>query len=577
MLGGLLAASPASVSAAPLSGQPFSAYGSGAAVITNALTLGTTTVANTEAAFSGGVVNSQGLNAPIANELGINVAPVTAGKNALGRGTGLELGVVTATPQPTTLNQVLLSALAVATAPPPSGLVTRETPIDVNPVAYASTLRGQAQAIYDPAFCPVGRPLTFGLGAAENLQLVNAGGPTDPVTGFPAPLLGTSTPTGTPRATSQSRTVTYMAANGDGTFGVVSETRQTVAPITLLGTTPGTGLLIEIAGEFGVRATATGKPGGASVASIGTPVLTVSTLVAGVPVPVVGPVTLQQVVGAAGLTLDVPGVITVSAGAPPRALGGALSTSPALDTAGGTSASGALDVVRLGVLAGLPGLTGIDLRVGHMEAAVTVPAGGLTCDIPVSKVASVDPVQVGQDFTYTISIPSDPALFTALFNCDLINISAVDRVETQSGTPRIQLISADRGGVISGNTVTWANLGNYTLGQAPILLTITARIPTNSGAGVLRDTVNVNAALGNCRGGATGEDLIQGNARLNGSAISGAVTLVAPNVSRGDLAATGGNSWPLVAGGGFLLAALGLVRLRRRAEMVPATTTTTDT
>jgi LPXTG-motif cell wall-anchored protein len=118
--------------------------------------------------------------------------------------------------------------------------------------------------------------------------------------------------------------------------------------------------------------------------------------------------------------------------------------------------------------------------------------------------------------------------------------------------------------VISGNKVTFPSLGNYTLGQDPIVLTINARIPTSSGAGVLRDTVNVTAALGNCRGGANGEDIVNGNAQLNGSAITGAVTLVAPNVSRGDLAATGGNSWPLVAGGGFLLAALGLVRLRRR-------------
>ena len=62
----------------------------------------------------------------------------------------------------------------------------------------------------------------------------------------------------------------------------------------------------------------------------------------------------------------------------------------------------------------------------------------------------------------------------------------------------------------------------------------------------------------------------QGAAKIDGSAITGSVTLVGPNVSRGDLAATGGNSWPLVAGGGFLLAALGLVRLRRRATETPA-------
>ena len=84
---------------------------------------------------------------------------------------------------------------------------------------------------------------------------------------------------------------------------------------------------------------------------------------------------------------------------------------------------------------------------------------------------------------------------------------------------------------------------------------------------MLRDTVNVSATLGNCRGGATGEDIVQGGAQLNGNAITGAVTLIGPNVDRGRLAATGGDAWPLVAGGGFLLAAVGLLRLRRRAEV----------
>jgi hypothetical protein len=569
VLGGLLAVSPAPVSAAPLSGQPFAAYGSGAAVITNALQLGSTSIANAEAAFSGGAVNSQGLTTAITNELGINVAAPTAGKNALGRGTGLEAGLATTNPQPNTLNQVLVSGLATATAPPPS-VDQKEIALNVDPVAFASVLRGTAAANYDPAFCPVGKPLTFGQGYASNLQLLNTGGAVSPTTGFAGSVLGTSTTANNPRAASQSRTVTYVVPNGDGTFGVVSETRQTVAPIQLLSTVAGTGLLVEVAGEFGLRVTATGKPGGATATNLGNPVLTVSPIVAGITgPPILGPVTLNQIVGAPGLNVDLSPLLLVSAGAPPRNLNGAVTSAPLLDTAGGTSAQAAEDFVRLGLLAGLPGLTGVDLRLGHMEASVNVPAGGLRCDIPVSKVASVDPVTVGQDFNYTISIPSDAAQFSALFNCDLVNITATDTVETQSGNPRIQLISASNGGVISGNKVTFPNLGTYTLGQAPITLTITARIPTNSGAGVLRDTVNVSAALGNCRGGATGEDIVQGNAQLNGGAITGAVTLVAPNVSRGDLAATGGNSWPLVAGGGFLLAALGLVRLRRRATAVP--------
>ncbi|HEX2048147.1 MAG TPA: hypothetical protein VHF27_10300 [Acidimicrobiales bacterium] len=560
------------MAAAPLTTQPFAAYGSGAAAVVEALGLGSTQVANVIAASSGGGVNSQGLNTPLVNEFGINVAPATPDKNALGRGTGLETGLVTPDPQATTLNQLLLEGVAIATAPPPSPLVTEEIALPVNPVLYASLLRGQAQATYDPAFCPVGRPLTYGMGHAANLELLNlGGGGSNPQTGFETPLAGTSaTAFGTPRAASQSRTVTYLRANGDGTFGVVSETRQTVAPISLLANEAlQTELTVEIAGEFGLQVIATGKPTGSGVAYTGNPVLTITQTTAGVPLQLLQ-ITLQQLLGQNGLVLDVPGIATISLGAPPRQLGGGQNTAPQV-APDGTSASGAVDAVRLQLL-DLPGLSVLDLALGHMEGAVTVPAGGLTCDIPVSKVASADPVTVGEEFTYTIRIPSDSALYEALYNCDLVNISAVDTVETVSGNPRIQLLSASNGGVISGNRVTWANLGTYTRGQEPITLTIQARIPPNSGAGVLRDTVNVSATLGNCRGGATGEDIVQGGAQLDGNAITGSVTLIGPNVTRGNLAATGGNAWPLVAGGGFLLAALGLVRLRRRAAEVPART-----
>lgn len=570
VVGGLAVASPAPVSAAPVSSQPFSAYGSGAAVITKALQLGSTAITNAEAAFSGGVVSSGGLNAPVTNEFGINVSPGVPGKNALGRGTGLEVGLINANPQPTTLNQLLLTGIATATAPPPSTLVTKDVNLPVNPVLFASLLRGQAQATYDPNFCPVGKPLTYGLGYASNLQLLNTGGAVNPQSGFAAPAVGTAISAfGTPRGASQSRTVTYVVPNGDGTFGVVSETRQTVAPISLLANQAlGTAITVEIAGEFGLRTVATGKPGGASVSYTGNPVLTVTSTTLGVVTPILGPVRLQDVLGQNGLGVTIPSIATVGLGTPPRALNGALNSRPAL-AADGTSASGAADAVRLALL-NLPGLTGLDLSLGHMEGSVRVPAGGLRCDIPVSKTATVDPVNAGSDFAFKITIPSSSALYSALFNCDLVNISAVDVVERQSGTPTIQLLSADRGGVVSGNRVTWANLGSYTLGGQPIVLTINARIPANSGPGVLRDTVDVSAALGNCRGGAAGEDIVQGGARFNGSAITGRATLIGPNVGRaagrtGQLAATGGNSWPLVAGGSFMLVALGLVRLRRRA------------
>lgn len=582
VLGGLLASSSAPAVGQTLTAQPFSGYGSGDVIAVNALTVGATTVAGLRAAASGGNVNSAagGLTAQV-NEFAQNVGPARADKNAYGRGAAVEAGVLTGTPQPVDINQIIVSGLAEAFAPPPTPLVRAAIDIPVNPVLFARTGAGEAQARYDANFCPIGRPLTFGRGFAENLELLGGGNEADG--SIDNPLLGTSTTAGTNRATTQSRTVTYMIANGDGTFGLVSETRQTLAPITLniLG---GLGqLLIEVAGEYGLRTVATGKPGGASVTHLGDPLLTISTVLAGITTPVIGPVTLSSLIGSGGIALPaaLSSLIGLTLGGGPRALKPAPVGTPPVRAADGTSASGAVDLLRLTLLGADPPL--VDVGLFHMEGAVTVPAGGLKCQIPVSKVASVDPVTVGQDFTYTIKIPSDTAVFTEFFNCDLINVSAVDTVTTESGTPRIQLLSASNGGVISGNTVTWANLGNYAIGQPPITLTINARIPTNSGAGVLRDTVNVNAALGNCRGSVTdGSDIIQGNAqipgiaRLDGSAITGAVTLVGPNVSRGNLAATGGNSWPLVAGGGFLLAALGLVRLRRQAEMVPAASTTTE-
>jgi hypothetical protein len=562
VLGALLIGAPAPAVAQSLTDQPFTAYGTGTAVAAQALQLGATQLAGVQAAFSGGSVASQGLGGPINNEFGQNVQPPLNAKNAYGRGAGIEIGVATPIPQGTDLNQIILSGRAEASAPPPSALVDKQIALNLNPIAFSSTLRGQAKALFDPAVCPIGRPLTFGLGNAENLQLLNSGtvGPN----GFTAPLLGTSISTGNPRAANQSRTVTYLISNGDGTFGVVSETRQTVAPVAIGAAT---GVTLEIAGEFGLKATATGKPGGAKVEYTGNPVITLKS-----GSTVLTQLTLQQLLGTNGLSVPIPPLLTVNLGTPPRTLGAA--SGPPRQDADGTVASGAVDAARIKLLT-IPGVGALDVALGHMEAAVSVPAGGLKCNIPVSKVANPDPITVGNDFTFSISIPSDPGLFAAFFNCDLIGIKATDTVETLSGNPRIQLLSADHGGVVSGNTVTWSDLGNYVLGQPPIILTISARVPATSGAGVFRDTVNVTANLGNCRGGATGEDIVNGNstitgrANLDGGAITGTFTLNGPQVTRGNLAATGGNSWPLVAGGGLLFVALGLTRLRRKAS--PAT------
>jgi len=536
----MLATSPVRVEA-QLATQPFSAYGNASAVALNALTVGSTTVANTQAANSGGVVNSGGLSGPVNNQFGQAVYPAGAatGRNAYGRGSGLEVGVLTATPQPTNLNQILLTQVAEASAPPPSPLVTAETPLNLPGILTSSTLRGQAQATYDPQFCPIGRPLTFGLGFAENLQLLPGG-----VGG----LVGTSA---TGNSVSQTRTVTYFIPNGDGTYGLRAESEAIIAPVSVAGT----GITIDVAGPVGFRVTATGKPGDPrnGVEFTDTAVITVA--LAGVPLV---SVSLQDILGPNGLEVDVPLVATLRLGAPPKGLNGTGAPAVAAD---GTSASASLDVVRLQLLA----LLGVlDTGLGHFEGAVSVPPGGVRCNLPVSKIATPDPVQVGQEVVFTISIPSDPALFNALFSCDLVNIRAVDTVEVASGTVTFTILGADRGGVIGpANVVTFNNLGGYALGDPPILLNIRVRIDSASGEAVLRDIVDVSAALGNCRGRAAGDDLVLGSGEIEGAAITGRFVLIGPTIAGGNLAATGGTSAPLVLGGALVLGGLGLVRLRR--------------
>ena len=138
------------------------------------------------------MVNSTGLNGTVNNQFGQAVGPPQPGKNAYGRGTGAEIGLLTPTVQAVDINQIKLAQLAEATAAPPSPLVTKEIPIALPGLLTASTARGQAQATYDPQFCPIGRPLTYGLGYVENLQVLPgaaaaSSAPAPPATPSPRP------------------------------------------------------------------------------------------------------------------------------------------------------------------------------------------------------------------------------------------------------------------------------------------------------------------------------------------------------------------------------------------------------
>ncbi|MDQ6838049.1 MAG: hypothetical protein M3137_06865 [Actinomycetota bacterium] len=555
--GALIAIPAAPAGAAPLADQQFAAYGTGTVISSNVLTLGTTTTGAVRAAVAGQSVDSTGLGTALTDELGQNIQPALAAKNAYGRGTGLEVGLVVPADQQADVNQLLLSGLAEAAAPPPQGVpdpITKDIALDLGGIASASLLRGQAQAIYDPNTCAIGRPISYGLGSAADLSLVGVP---------PNSLVGTATPADpTANTVSKSETFSYFIPNPDGSFGLVSEVHQIVAPITLLNTPAGPTISIEAAGEFILRSTSTGIPGDPrnGITYPGNPLITIKGPL-GVVLPPT-PIHLSDILGPTGITIDIPLVGSISLGQAPRAIGGAPGSAPEV-AADGTFASAAVDAV--GSVQLLPALGVLDLRLGHMEVGTTVPAGGVHCTIPVAKTASPNPATAGQEVTWTISIPSDPAFFAQFFACDLVGIKATDVHSVLDGNPKFVIDSADHGGTVNGDTVTWDNLGNYKRGDPPILLTLKGRVI--GGTGTLQDTADVTATLGNCDGTVSGRAII-GQAQFQNIGLTGAVTLLGPKVNAGNLAATGGDARYLLLGGLFLLAALDIRRrLHKRGEV----------
>ncbi|HZI39719.1 MAG TPA: hypothetical protein VFF24_15545, partial [Acidimicrobiia bacterium] len=533
------AAPSASAQVAPLS--QFSGYSTGTAVHADALQNGTSRLEDTEVAFSAANVNSGGLGAALVNEMDqAYQQATTVADKAAGRGSGVEVGLATVTPNVNGANQINPGSTVQAFAPESTGLLTANfTTLNLDPVINSEYLRGQAQAVYSDSVCVLGQPISSGLGYAGSAALV--GTPS-------AELLASNTGD---NAVSQSKSFTYLIPNivngvADGTYGLVTETHQILAPITIFpGTTalpvaipalPVVGVItVEFGGEWVLRSTATGKAGGAKVeyAPVGAATPTTKVITVKVDGTELAAITLQDILDNDGLIVPLPldlGVISI--GAPPRAIGGNPTSTPEL-LANGTKAAAAVDVVQItGQLADL-GLA--DLRVGHMESMAMVPIGGIQCGIPVKKVGTPASVVAGQDqvVNYTITIPADVEAFKAIA-CDIVNIKVVDVTTAEPGV-KFDIVSASSGGVISGgDTVTWANLGKYTPGDAPIVLTVGLKVPKDSAAGKITDTATATAVLGNCKGNAsanatslTGLAKAEAAALTGSDAFSGTTTTVA--------------------------------------------------
>ena len=575
---GMIPASPASAAPRALAAQgtpfgtaQFAAYGTGSEISLNALPGGTgTALARVDQAFSANTASSgplgAAINSPITGQL-VQSDQTANNANAYGRGSGAEVGLGVA---PAIANQIQLG-IAEAHAPPPTGLITKTAvPVNIPGLVNLGLLTGRAAASYNSTFCPIGGPLAYGEG--------DAAAPTA-VAGTPPPIALISGTGASGSNAAQTRTRTDLIANPDGTFGIANTVQETIAPLTINIGTLQVALTVQGTGTNAPLTVVTANNGeGTSGVTFANndPVVSLAISSGGVSLFSAALVKASTLNGLLAPLLGPTGLITTTLGLLNTQLLVDFASNPPAMTplpgapAGATSIQ--YDLLHLNVK--VLGANVADVRLGHVESEVLLPNGPIECSIPVSKVANPATVVAGNTFTWTINVPSSAAALSDA-NCDLTNIKVTDMISVKSGGVLFTVGTISNGGVYapssgSAGTVTWANVGTYHPGDPPIQLSVMVSVPANSPAGVLQDTANVSATLGNCTGGASGVASATLTS-LNGAnaVIGGSVTLAAPSVSAAvgaGLAATGtGPMLPWIAAG-LLILAEGTRRLLRRAR-----------
>ncbi|MCA1844258.1 MAG: hypothetical protein LC792_13940, partial [Actinobacteria bacterium] len=330
------------------------AYGTGTIIHADALRSGEHALADLDVAFSGASFSSAPVAADIVNEVHRVVAPkpkLTIPGAAFGRGTGLEVGLL-ADPIP------LIGQLSEAAAPPSTKLVDKVIgPLGIPGILRAELLRSQAQGRGTENGCPMGPDGAYGFGSVLNLEVLGG-------------LIATNARPPR-REVSQANSTTRIFNGTNGQLGLRSETRETVAPVTFFKGSPFQ-FTIEVLGEWALRAASDGINGeihyGPLSASPETPIVRIL----GAKGQVLGQLTTQMLLSQRGLDINLPGIAEIAVGEAPRMIGGEFGT-PAL--ASGTKSVAAVDVVRVKLLNGQLA----DVRIGHMEAAVSVPTTGVRC------------------------------------------------------------------------------------------------------------------------------------------------------------------------------------------------------
>ena len=469
-----------------------------------------------ELGFSGAVFSSVKLPART-NELRRPLSPDLEAGNGYGVGNAVEVGFNN---PPSKGGQFELDDKSEVKAPPSrdgNPVSKNLAKVDLAPVTAADLLRSSAAARAAGTGCVIGSDLAYGLGEFVDTKLIQQSRADEAV-------LSTSAnrpPRGTSRSESRTR-LTTLPGRPLGLFGLVSETRQTIAPLTILEGTDQQ-LTIELAGEWVLRAFSDGVKGdvtfGPEVEEPGTPLLRILDADG----EMINEITMQALLSKEGRAIEIADGVLLTLGEDPRAIGGDELSRP---LTGGTLTAGAVDVARIQI-ADPETHEVAELRVGHMEAGVALPTGGIRCpDIGMVKESRPPSVQAGDTFTWTITVSN-------LNDCVLDDVKVVDTIETTADIG-YEILSSSPPAVRNGSTLTFSGLGPIPFGSSRTIA-IRVRVADDAEAGRFRDEAT---STGVCGPATVGGDTAVGTTVR--AAMQGKVVLEAPEVGARVAAAGGG-------------------------------------
>jgi hypothetical protein len=386
---------------------PYSGFAHASAVHIDAATSGTTRLANIDSGVANASVDSEGLEQTLNAFSRPLVDAAKLGSNSYAMSQLLEAGLATA---PDGKGQIIPQAPLVVGAPDSEALSHEVFKNTTSTIANALVVKRTAAAVWNADTCVLGEPISQGTFEAAMVELVDSGADAD-TANFDKELVGVVADSGGPDRDAVNEVSLTQLYDGSGVgFGLMAATMSTIAPVTLFeGTTNET--TIEILGPATLRTMADGTSGGATVTFAAPAVSIIQNGVRQVILPDSAGGPSVQLPGPDGAVLDVTvGKLDVSQKA-----------------GNGTSASAKGSVVTVDVLQGPPapaGSKGATISIGHVEAAVAVPAGGILCPLRVEVDADPPSVGAGKTVDVTTTVFND-------FNCPLTAVELVDTLTTE--------------------------------------------------------------------------------------------------------------------------------------------------